>query len=92
MERLSKPERIGLFSFAIIIAAFLAINHFIKDGGYTAKPLTPEETAKMEQFILQVEKMKADTIVRKPSKQKEKTQATPPANLNPLSDPIERNQ
>ena len=47
MERLSKPERIGLLSFAIIIAAFLAINLFIKDGGYTAKPLTPEETAKM---------------------------------------------
>lgn len=90
MERLSKPERIGLLSFAIIIAAFLAINLFIKDGGYTAKPLTPEETAKMEQFILQVEKMKADTIARKPSKQK--TPATPPADLNPLSDPIERNQ
>ena len=92
MERLSKPERIGLLSFAIIIAAFLAINLFIKDGGYTAKPLTPEKKKKMEQFILQVEKMKADTIVRKPSKQKEKTQATPPADLNPLSDPIERNQ
>lgn len=91
MERLSKPERAGLFIFAIAAAVLVAVAALIRDGDCTSTPLSAEEQSRMELFKSQVEAAKADSAATEKKKGNGRKAVNVPMR-NPFNDIIERDR